>query len=182
MFCQFELRTRAFYTWHVHNSPYLCFGRKKIEPIMLYEGMMPKFSGPVSPSPSRSCNVRLVHAVLAGAERTVCNIVVSTETTQTTTNSSQTLLLVYKLAHLPLPHSKSSPQEPTTFSLAFLRRCAADVSIRSRPLAQIYLKCISLSTWRYVSVREILSLIACATTQISLHTFKVSPELSCRYM
>ena len=30
-----------------------------------------------------------------------------------------------------------------------------------------------------MSVYEILSLIACATTQISLHTFKVSPELSC---
>ena len=30
-----------------------------------------------------------------------------------------------------------------------------------------------------MSVHEILSLIACATTQISLRTFKVSPELSC---
>ena len=30
-----------------------------------------------------------------------------------------------------------------------------------------------------MSVHEILSLIACATTQISLHIFKVSPELSC---
>ena len=30
----------------------------------------------------------------------------------------------------------------------------------------------------YVSVHEILSLIACATTQISLRIFKVSPELS----
>ena len=50
-----------------------------------------------------------VHAVHAGAERNVCTIVVSTETPQTTTNPSQTLLPVYKLAHLPLPHSKSSP-------------------------------------------------------------------------
>ena len=33
-----------------------------------------------------------VHAVHAGAERNVCNIVVSTETLQTTTNPSQTLL------------------------------------------------------------------------------------------
>ena len=33
----------------------------------------------------------LVHAVLAGSERNVCNIVVSTETHQTTTNPSQTL-------------------------------------------------------------------------------------------
>ena len=54
----------------------------------------------------------LVHAVHAGSERNVCNIVVSTETHQTTTNPSQTLIPVYKLAHLPLPHSKSSPQRP----------------------------------------------------------------------
>ena len=54
----------------------------------------------------------LVHAVHAGWERTVCNIVVSTETHQTTTNPFKTLIPVYKLAHLPLPHSKSSPQRP----------------------------------------------------------------------
>ena len=54
----------------------------------------------------------LVHAVHAGSERIVCNIVVFTETHQTTTNPSQTLILVYNLAHLPLPHSKSSPQRP----------------------------------------------------------------------
>ena len=53
-----------------------------------------------------------VHAVHAGAERNVCNIVESTETHQTATNPSQTLLPVYKLAHLPLPHSKSSPPRP----------------------------------------------------------------------
>ena len=53
-----------------------------------------------------------VHAVHAGAERNVCNIVGSTGTPQTTTNPSQTLLHVYKLAHLPLPHSKSSPPRP----------------------------------------------------------------------
>ena len=35
----------------------------------------------------------------AGAERNVCNIVVSTETHQTSTNPSQTLLPIYKLAH-----------------------------------------------------------------------------------
>ena len=53
-----------------------------------------------------------VQAVHAGAERNVCYIVVSTETPQTTTNPYQTLLPVYKLAHLPLPHSKSSPPRP----------------------------------------------------------------------
>ena len=54
----------------------------------------------------------LVHAVHAGSERNVYNIVVSTETHQTTTNPSPTLIPVYKLAHLPLPHSKSSHQRP----------------------------------------------------------------------
>ena len=49
------------------------------------------------------------HAVHAVAERNVRYIIVSTETAQTTTNPSQMLLPVYKLAHLPLPHSKSSP-------------------------------------------------------------------------
>ena len=66
-----------------------------------------------------------VNAVHAGAERNVCYIEVSTETPQTTTNPSQTLLPVYKLAHLPLPHSKSSlPRPPPShthraFSSAF---------------------------------------------------------------
>ena len=46
----------------------------------------------------------LVHAVHEGSERNVCNIVVSTDTHQTTTNPSQTLIPVYKLAHLPLPN------------------------------------------------------------------------------
>ena len=45
-------------------------------------------------------------------QRNVFNIIVSTETPQTTTNLSQTLLPVYKLAHLPLPHPKSSPPRP----------------------------------------------------------------------
>ena len=61
---------------------------------------------------SRSSSIEYtmpVHAVHAGAGRNVCNIVVSTETPQTTNNQSQTLLPVYKLAHLPLPNSKSSP-------------------------------------------------------------------------
>ena len=44
-----------------------------------------------------------VHAVQAGTERNVCNIVVSTETPQTPTNPSQMLLPVYKLAHFPCP-------------------------------------------------------------------------------
>ena len=47
-----------------------------------------------------------LHAVHAVGERNVCYIVVSTETPQTT------MLLMYKLAHLPLPHSKSAPSRP----------------------------------------------------------------------
>ena len=75
---------------------------------------MPKFSGAAGVT-SRSSSFEytmLVHAVHAGSERNVCNIVVSIETHQITINPSQTLIPVYKLAHLPLPHSKSSPQRP----------------------------------------------------------------------
>ena len=61
---------------------------------------------------SRSCSFEYTILVHAGSERNVCNIVVSTETHQTTTNPSQKLIPMYKLAHLPLPHSKSSPQRP----------------------------------------------------------------------
>ena len=54
----------------------------------------------------------LVHAVHAGSERNVCNIVVSTETHQTTNNPSQTLIPVYKLAHLPLPPPNPHLKDP----------------------------------------------------------------------
>ena len=62
-----------------------------------------------------------VHAVYASVEKNECNIVVPTETPQTSTNPSQTLLLVYKLAHLPLPHPKSSTPNP---SPPDLKRCS----------------------------------------------------------
>ena len=45
----------------------------------------------------------------AGAERNVCIIKVSAETPQTTTNPSQTLLPMNKLAHLPLSHPPPPP-------------------------------------------------------------------------
>ena len=61
---------------------------------------------------SHSSSLYNTMSVHAGAERNGCNIVVSTETPQTTTNPSQALLPVYKLAHLPLPPSKSSPPRP----------------------------------------------------------------------
>ena len=53
-----------------------------------------------------------VHAMHAGAERNVYNIVVSTEAPQITTNPSQTLLPVYKLAHLPCPTPSPHLQDP----------------------------------------------------------------------
>ena len=88
---------------------------KKIEPIMFYEGINTKvFRGSIAFTiavvvTSHSCSFEYTMPVHAGAERNVCNIVVSTETPQTTTDPSQSLRPVYKLAHLPLPHSKSSP-------------------------------------------------------------------------
>ena len=33
MFCQFSLRTRAFYTWSVHISPYISPRCKKNQPV-----------------------------------------------------------------------------------------------------------------------------------------------------
>ena len=90
----------------------------KIELIMFYKELCQSFQASRAFAvvvTSRSSSFKytmLVHAVHAGSERNVCNIEVSTGTHQTTTNSSQKLIPVYKLAHLPLPHSKSSPQRP----------------------------------------------------------------------
>ena len=70
-----------------------------------------------------------VHAVHAAAERNACYIVVSTETPQTTTNPSQTLLPVYKLT--PAPLKVLTSKTPTAFSSAFaqmLYRCKYQVS------------------------------------------------------
>ena len=51
-------------------------------------------------------------SVHAGAKRNVCIIKVSAETPQTTTNPSQTLLPMNKLAHLPLSHPPPPPPPP----------------------------------------------------------------------
>ena len=54
-----------------------------------------------------------VHAVHAGAERNVCNIVVSIlKHPQISTNPSPSLLPVYKLAHLPLSTPSPHLQDP----------------------------------------------------------------------
>ena len=118
MFCQFWLRTSAFYTLHVHNSPYPSFTRKKSNrscSIRNYAKVFRRSRAFAIVVTSRSSSFEytmLVHAVHAGSERNVYNIAVSTETHQATTNPSPTLIPVYKLAHLPLPHSKSSLEDP----------------------------------------------------------------------
>ena len=84
-----------------------------------------------------------VHAMHAGAERNVCNIVVSPETPQTTTNPSQTLLPVYKLAHLPLSHSKSSPPRPHNLKPSLFTqmhyRCKYQVSSTGPNILKVYI-------------------------------------------
>ena len=84
-----------------------------------------------------------VHAVHAGAERNVCNIVISTEKTQTTINPSQTLLPVHKLAHLPLPHSKPSPpRPPQPLAQLFAQmhyRCKYQVSSTGPNILEVYI-------------------------------------------
>ena len=95
--------------------------KKNNKPFMFYEGIKAKLFrssiafaiAVVVTSHSSSLEYTIsVHAVHADAERNVCIIVVSTETPQTSTNPSQTLLPVYKLAHFPLPHPKSSTPRP----------------------------------------------------------------------
>ena len=121
-----------------------------------------------------------IHAVHAGAERIVCYIVVSTETPKTTTNPYQTLLPVYKLAYLPLPHSKSSPpRPPQPLAQPFVQmryRCKYQVLSTGPNILEEYIIYLHV----YVSV-EILSPIACATTQISLCIFKVCQNFHCSH-
>ena len=160
MNCQFEQGTRAFYTWHVHNNPYTHFRRKQIEPILCHEGMSQKFPFTIAVVvTSRSSSFKYttsVHEVHAGAERNVCNIAVSTETPQTTTNPSQTLLMVYKLAHLPLPHSKSSPPRHRNLKFSLFTqiryKCKNKVSSTNQYILEVYI--IYLYTCIYVSVHE----------------------------
>ena len=123
-----------------------------------------------------------VHAVHAAAKRNVFYIVVSTETPQTTTNPYQTLLPVYKVGHLPLPHSKSSPPRPLTQPLAqpFVQmryRCKYQVLSTSPNILEMYI----IYLHAYVSVDEILSHITCAMTQISWCIFKVCQNFRCSH-
>ena len=89
-----KLRASAFYTWHVHNSSYPSFARKKSNrscSIKVYAKVFRRSRAFAAVVTSRSSSFEYtmsVHAVHAGAERNVCNIVVSTETHQTKSNPS----------------------------------------------------------------------------------------------
>ena len=121
-----------------------------------------------------------VHAVHAAAERNVCYIVVSTETPKTTTNPSQTLLPVYKLAHLPLPHSKSSPPRPPPPQhlaqvLAQMRyRCKYQVSSTGQNILEVFIIYLHLYMSKYMR----FSHLSHVPQRMCLCIFKVSPELS----
>ena len=89
--CFSSEQEHLFYAWHVHNSPYLSFGRKKIEPIMFnakdFRRSITFTIAAVVTSRSSSFKYTIsVHAVHAGTERNVCNIVVSTELYQSISN------------------------------------------------------------------------------------------------
>ena len=153
---------RILCNYDVHNSSYPSFWRKKTTNQVLWRNdakvfrRSSAFAVVVTSRSSSFEYTMLVHAEHAGAERNVCIIVVSTETHQTTTNPAQTLLPMYKLAHLPLPHSKSSPQRPP--------------QPLAQPFAQMryrckYLNCISfiymyicVRTWDFVTYRMCLDL------------------------
>ena len=97
-----------------------------------------------------------VHAVLAGVESNVFNIVVSTETPQTVTNPSKTLLPVYKLAHLPLPHPKSSPpRPPQSLAQPFSQmryRCKYQVSSTDQNILEVYIIYLHVYLCQYMKV------------------------------
>ena len=65
---------------------------KNPEPIMFYEGIMPKISGAIAIAvTSRSSSLDYTRLVHAGAKRNSCNTVVSPDTHQTTTNFAETM-------------------------------------------------------------------------------------------
>ena len=103
-------------------------------------------------------------SVHAGAERNVCIIKVSAETPQTTTNPSQTLLPMYKLANLPLSHLKRLPQ-PLAQPFVLQMQVSGIVHWSNR--LEVCLYNLSVSKCEFVTMNP-----------ISLRIFKVSPELS----
>ena len=100
-------------------------------------------------------------SVHAGAERNVCNIIVSAETPQSTTNPSQAAPHVQTSTLTPvLP-----PRLPQPLAQPFAP------SIMYRPLSQIDLKFVYITL--HVCMRQYMrfSLIASATNPISLRIF-----------
>ena len=106
-------------------------------------------------------------SVHAGAERNVCIIKVSAETPQTTTNPSQTLLPMYKLAHLPLSHPKRLPEPLAQPFAQMCYRCKYQVSSTGRNRLEVCFTLYNFYTYVCVSTCD-FSLIASATNPISL--------------
>ena len=129
---------------------------KKIEPVMFYEGRNAKVFrrsiafaiavGVTSHSSSFEYTIS-VHAVHAGAVRNVCNIVVSTEKPKPPPIRLKRFSPCTNEHTYPCPTPSPHLLDPTTFSSAFLGRCA----IRSCRPAQIYVKCISF-IYMYICV------------------------------
>ena len=146
------------------DSPYLSLDVKKIEPIMFCEGINAKvfrcsiaFAITIVVT-SRSSSFEYtisVHAVHAGTERNVCNII-ATETPQTSANPSQTLLPVYKLAHLPLTHPKSSasrPPQPLAQPFAQMHyRCKYEVSSTGPNILEVYIIYLHVYMCQYMKI------------------------------
>ena len=128
---------------------------------------------------SRSSSFEYTMSVHAGAERNVCNIVVSTETPQTTTCPSQTLLSVYKLAHLHLPPLQVlTSNNPTTFSSAFLPRCAIDeykVLCTGPNILEMYIIYLHVYTCQYMRLFHLSHVprvrLACAFLKFHQHFY-----------
>ena len=105
-------------------------------------------------------------SVHAGAERNVCIIKVSAETTQSTTNPSQAAPHVETSTLTPV----SPPRLPQPLALPFAQmcyRCKYQVSSTGLNRLEVCLYNLSVSPWEFVT-----------TNPISLCIFKVSPELS----
>ena len=79
-------------------------------------------------------------SVHAAVERNVCYIVVSTETPQTTTNPSQTLLPVYKLTPAPLKVLTPKTTQHLAQPFAQMRyRCKYQVSSTGLNILEVYI-------------------------------------------
>ena len=101
-----------------------------------------------------------VHVVHAGAQRNECIL----KHLQTSTNPSQMLLPVYKLAHLPLPHRKSSPPrtpQPLAQPFAHMRyRCKYRVSSTGPNILEVYIIYLHVYMCQYMKV--LVKLLKCA--------------------